>query len=46
VYQAEPAELPVVGGAVLTMVLLGILASALPAARALAVDPSRIMRED
>jgi ABC-type antimicrobial peptide transport system permease subunit len=36
----------VVGGAVLTMALLGVLASAIPAWRALAVDPSRLMREE
>jgi ABC-type lipoprotein release transport system permease subunit len=35
-----------VGGAVLTMALLGIAASAIPAMRALAVDPSRLMREE
>jgi ABC-type lipoprotein release transport system permease subunit len=36
----------VVGGAVLTMALLGLLASAIPARRALAVDPSKLMREE
>jgi len=30
----------------LTMALLGVVASAIPAARALAVDPSRLMREE
>jgi ABC-type lipoprotein release transport system permease subunit len=36
----------VVGGAVLMMALLGIAASAIPAWRALAVDPSKLMREE
>ena len=36
----------VVIGAVLTMALLGIAASAIPALRALAVDPSKLMREE
>ena len=40
VYQANPQDPVVVGGAVLTMALLGIVASAIPARRALAVDPS------
>jgi predicted permease len=46
VYQANPRDPVVVGGAVLTMALLGIAASAIPALRALAVDPSRLMREE
>ena len=46
VYQANPRDPVVVGGAVLTMALLGILASAIPARRALGVDPSRLMREE
>jgi len=33
-------------GAVLTMVLLGIAGSAIPAMRALSVDPSKLMREE
>jgi ABC-type antimicrobial peptide transport system permease subunit len=36
----------VLGGAVLTMAVLGIAASAVPAWRALAVDPSKLMREE
>jgi len=36
----------VIGGAVLTMALLGIAASAIPALRALAVDPSKLLREE
>ncbi len=46
VYQANPRDPVVVGGAVLTMALLGIAASAIPAWRALAVDPSKLMREE
>jgi ABC-type antimicrobial peptide transport system permease subunit len=46
VYQANPRDPVVVGGAVLTMALLGITASAIPAWRALAVDPSKLMREE
>jgi predicted permease len=46
VYQANPGDPAVLGGAVLTMALLGIAASAVPARRALAVDPSKLMREE
>jgi predicted permease len=46
VYQANPRDPLVVVGAVLTMALLGIAASAIPARRALAVDPSELMREE
>jgi ABC-type antimicrobial peptide transport system permease subunit len=46
VYQANPREPIVVSGAILTMALLGIAASAIPALRALAVDPSKLLREE
>jgi predicted permease len=46
VYRANPRDPMVVGGAVLTMALLGIAASAIPAWRALALDPSKLMREE
>jgi hypothetical protein len=46
VYQAEPSHPAVLGTAVLTMVVLGIAGSAVPAARALAVDPAALMREE
>jgi len=46
VYQANPRDPVVVIGAVLTMALLGVAASAIPALRALAVDPSKLMREE
>jgi FtsX-like permease family len=46
VYQANPRDPMVLGGAVLTMALLGVVASAIPARRALGVDPSKLMREE
>ena len=46
VYQANPQDPVVVIGAVLTMAVLGIAASVIPALRALAVDPSRLLREE
>jgi len=46
VYQANPRDPAVVIGTVLTMALLGIAASAIPARRALAVNPSALMREE
>jgi predicted permease len=46
VYQANPLDPMVVGGAVVTMAVLGVAASALPARRALGVDPARLMREE
>ncbi len=45
-YQANPRDPVVVIDAVLTMVLLGAAASAIPALRALAVDPSKLLREE
>lgn len=46
VYQANPQDPVVVLGAVLIMILLGIAASAIPALRALAADPSKLLREE
>jgi ABC-type antimicrobial peptide transport system permease subunit len=46
VYQANPRDPVVIAGAILTMALLGIIASAIPAGRALAIDPSTLMREE
>jgi predicted permease len=46
VHQANPRDPFVLCGAVLAMALLGMIASAIPARRALAVDPSRLMREE
>ncbi len=45
VYQANSQDPVVVGGVVLTMVLLGVAASIVPASRALAVDPANLLRE-
>ncbi len=46
VYQANAHDPLVVFGAIVTMALLGLAASALPALRAVAVDPSKLMREE
>jgi ABC-type antimicrobial peptide transport system permease subunit len=46
VYQANPRDPVVLGGAVLTMALLGAAAAWIPAQRALRVDPSRLLREE
>ena len=46
VYQANPRDPIVVSGAILMMALLGIAASAIPALRALAIDPSELLREE
>jgi predicted permease len=46
VYQANPGDPAVLVGAVITMSLLGLAASAIPARRALAIDPSSLMREE
>ena len=46
VYQANPRDPAVVAGVVLTMALLGIASSAIPARRALAVEPAQLMREE
>jgi predicted permease len=46
VYQANPRDPVVVVGAVLTMALLGTAASAIPTLRALAVDSSKLLREE
>lgn len=46
VYQANPRDPMAVLGAVVTMTLSGIAASAISALRALAVDPSKLIREE
>ncbi len=46
VYQADPGDPAVLIGAVLTMALIGISGAAIPALHALAVDPSRLMRDE
>jgi predicted permease len=46
VYQANPREPLVLIGAVATMAFLGIIATWIPARRALKIDPSSMMREE
>jgi predicted permease len=45
VYQATPGDPLVLAGAVLAMLLLGLLATSIPARRALSVDPMVLLRE-
>jgi ABC-type antimicrobial peptide transport system permease subunit len=46
VYEATPRDPLVLAGAVLTMVLLGLLATWIPAQRALGADPLILLREE
>jgi predicted permease len=46
VYQATPRDPLVLGGVVLAMVLLGLLATWIPARRALSVNPLLLLREE
>jgi predicted permease len=46
VYQASPRDPLVLGGVVLAMLLLGLLATWIPAQRALSVDPLILLREE
>jgi predicted permease len=46
VYQAGPKDPMVLGGVVLTMLALGLVAAWIPAQRALAVDPMILLREE
>ena len=46
VYQATPRDPLVLGGVVVAMLLLGLLATWIPAQRALAVDPLTLLREE
>jgi predicted permease len=46
VYEADPGDPAVLCGSVLTMALIGISGALVPALRALAVDPSRLLREE
>jgi ABC-type antimicrobial peptide transport system permease subunit len=46
VYQATPKDPWVLGGVVLTMLGLGLVASWIPAQRALAVDPMMVLRDE
>jgi len=46
VYQATPSDPVVICGTLIAMVLLGIIASWLPARRAAGVDPAILLREE
>ena len=46
VYEARPSDPLVLGGVLLTMVVLGLVAVWIPARRALRIDPARLIRED
>ncbi len=45
-YQATPRDPLVLAGAVAAMSLLGLLATWIPAQRALSVDPAMLLREE
>jgi ABC-type antimicrobial peptide transport system permease subunit len=46
VYQATPRDPVVLGGVVVAMALLGLVATSIPAQRALALDPLVLLREE
>jgi ABC-type antimicrobial peptide transport system permease subunit len=46
VYQATPRDPVVLLGVVLAMLLMGLAAACIPARRALAIDPVRLLREE
>ena len=46
VYQATPRDPLVLAGVVVAMLFLGLLATWIPAQRALSIDPSILMREE
>jgi ABC-type antimicrobial peptide transport system permease subunit len=46
VYQATPRDPLVLAGVVLVMLLLGLLATWIPAQRALSIEPSTLLREE
>jgi predicted permease len=46
VYEATPRDPLVLGGVVLTMALLGLLATWIPARRALQIDPNQLLHEE
>jgi ABC-type antimicrobial peptide transport system permease subunit len=46
VYQATPRDPVVLGGVILTMLLLGLVAAWIPAHRALQADPLILLREE
>ena len=46
VYQASPRDPLVLAGVVLAMALLGLVATWIPAQRAMGIDPARLLREE
>jgi ABC-type lipoprotein release transport system permease subunit len=46
VYEATPRDPVVLGGVVVAMALLGLVATWIPAQRALSVDPLILLREE
>lgn len=46
VYEATPRDPLVLGGTILTMACLGLLATWIPARRSLSIDPARLLREE
>src|SRR5207249_8048358 len=46
VYQASPRDPIVLAGVVLSMFMLGLLATWIPARRALSIDPLELLREE
>ena len=46
VYHATPRDPLVLGGVIVAMSLLGLLATWIPAQRALSLDPVRLLREE
>jgi ABC-type lipoprotein release transport system permease subunit len=46
VYNATPRDPLVLAGALLTMTLIGVLATWIPAARAARVNPAQLLREE
>ena len=46
VYQATPRDPMVLGGVLLTMLMVGLLAAWIPALRAISSDPLTLLREE
>jgi len=46
VYEATPRDPMVLSGVVIAMALLGVLATWIPAQRALGIEPMKLLREE
>ena len=46
VYQATPRDPLVLGGAIVSMLIVGLIATWIPARRAMAVDPAKLLRDE